>query len=78
MTLNQHTANLTEGGTRTLRATTVPEDAVVEWASSDDAVATVDGGVVTALAEGTATVTATITVDGETYDDSCTVNVTAA
>ena len=47
--------------TSTITATTVPADAEVTWESSDEQVATVVDGVVTAVAEGTATITATIT-----------------
>ena len=58
-------AGLPMGGTVTLSAAVkAGEDAVegqkVEWSSSDAAIATVDaGGVVTGVAEGTATITAT-------------------
>lgn len=41
-----------------LTATTANTDAAVEWSSSDSSIATVDGGLVVACAEGTATVTA--------------------
>ena len=65
--------------TFTLVATITPEDATnksVTWASSDEAVATVDAnGVVRGIAEGTADITVT-TVDGE-FTDVCAVTVTA-
>ena len=48
------------GATATLAATTVDgEDAGYAWESSDEAVATVDAGVVTGVAAGTAIITAT-------------------
>ncbi len=49
----------------------------VIWTSSDETVATVDeNGLVTAIGDGTATITVTAK-DDETLSDSCTVNVTA-
>ena len=66
------------GDTLTLVATTDPAGAVVTWASDDEADATVEDGVVTPVAEGTATITASITVNGVVYTDSCHVTVTPA
>ena len=61
-----------------MTATVQPEDATnkaVTWTSSDSAVATVDqNGVVTALARGTAVITATA-ADGRGASASCTVTV---
>lgn len=75
----QETLPLGVDSTFTLVATIAPEDATnksVTWASSDDAVATVDAnGVVRGIAEGTADITVT-TVDGE-FTDVCAVTVTA-
>ena len=78
ITLSQKTMSLAEGGTKALTATTVPADAEVTWASSDDTKATVSDGTVTAVAEGSADVTATITVNGTDYTATCAVTVTAA
>ncbi|RPH39813.1 MAG: DNA breaking-rejoining protein, partial [Burkholderiales bacterium] len=47
----------------------------VTWASDDELVATVIGGVVTGVAAGTCTITVT-TVDGS-FTDTCDVTVTA-
>lgn len=62
--------------TGTLKATLVPENATnkaLTWSSSAEAVATVEDGVVTAVAMGTTTITVA-TEDGG-FTDSCTVTV---
>lgn len=77
--LDKETASVAVGDTVTLVATTVPADAEVTWTSSSDTYATVtSGGVVEGKAEGTATITASITVDGQAYTDTCEVTVTVA
>ena len=62
VSLYQPTLTLKEGDTQTLVATVKPDDAsnkTVEWTSSKTTIATVDdNGKVTAVAEGTATITA--------------------
>lgn len=79
VTLDKETATVEVEGTLNLVATTVPADAVVTWTSNDDEKATVSNlGVVTGVAEGTATITASITVDGQTYTDTCIVTVNVA
>ncbi len=68
--------DLSAGSSRVINATVYPknaEDRRVEWSSSDERVATVDGGKVTAIAPGRATITARTAKGG--YTDSCTVNV---
>ena len=78
VTLSNETVTLAIAGTDTLTATTVPDDASVTWTSSDETVATVDvDGVVTGVAEGEATIRATITVGGRTYYANCVVTVEA-
>ena len=76
--LNQASAELAKGKTVQLIATVMPGDATdktVTWASSDETVATVNGdGMVTAIAPGTATITAT-TNDGSDLSASCNVTV---
>ncbi|MBP3941335.1 MAG: Ig-like domain-containing protein, partial [Christensenellaceae bacterium] len=69
---------LTEGESFSLTATVSPSDAAdktVSWITSDDGVATVSGGKVTAVKEGTATITVK-TKDGG-FTASCKVTVTA-
>ena len=77
VTLNKDSLALGVGDTETLTATVAPANAAnqsVTWASSAPSVATVDAaGKVTAVAPGTATITAT-TVDGG-FTAICTVTV---
>ena len=56
-----------------------PSNAAVTWTSGTTAKATVSNtGDVTGVAAGESVVTATITVDGQTYTDTCNVTVVAA
>lgn len=77
ITVDPEIADLEIGETQQLTATVTPEDAIdtsVIWSTSDEAVATVnENGLVTAVGEGTATITAT-TANGLT--DTCIVTVT--
>ncbi len=80
ISLNAQSIGFTGAGqTATLTATITPSDATnkdVTWTSSDPTVTTVSNtGVVTAVANGTATITAT-TCDGTNLTASCMVNVT--
>lgn len=62
ITLNKTQLSLVKGATETLAATVLPTtatDKTVIWESSDTAVATVKDGIVTAVAAGNATITAT-------------------
>lgn len=76
--LNRSNVEVNVGETIPLLATVLPEDATdktVTWASSDENVAMVDeNGLVTAVAPGTATITAT-TNDGSDLNASCNVTV---
>ncbi len=77
ITLGRESLILKVGETATLTATVLPEaaaDVAVTWSSSDENVATVEDGVVTASAKGEATITASV---GE-LSASCKVTVTAA
>ncbi len=79
ISLNQSQMSLMAGNSSQLVATVLPDettDKAVTWASSAPAVANVDGnGLVTALATGTTTITAT-TTDGSNLSASCVVTVT--
>lgn len=73
--LDQSSAEVMAGRTLQLTATTNPEGQKVTWTSSDEKVATVDyNGLVTAVAEGTATITAA----AGTGSATCTLTVTPA
>lgn len=77
LTLSAATGSLEVGDDPlTLTATKTPANTTdsLRWTTSDATVATVDGGVVTAVGAGTATITATC--GGQTA--TCTVTVTAA
>ena len=79
VSLDESSITLDVGGNQTLTATVTPEDATnkkVRWSSDNEAVATVsEDGVVTAVAGGTAVITAT-THDG-LFTATCTVTVNA-
>lgn len=76
--LNHHSITLVEGDEATLVATTVPAGETVTWTSGNSSVASVLDGVVTGEDAGNTIITATITVDGVTYSDTCTVIVKQA
>lgn len=76
--LDKTSAELTEGDKITLKATVAPENASnknVTWSSSNASVATVDNGVITAVAPGSAVITVTTEDGGKTA--SCAVTVKA-
>ena len=81
LTLDQTSLTLEEGKTSQLNVSVSPENAdnkEVAWSSSDSDVATVDAtGLVTAIAEGTATITVSST-DGTDLSAQCAVTVTKA
>ena len=78
ISLNKTSLNLNVGQTEDLIATVKPDDAEnksVTWSSSDESIATVDeNGKVTAIKEGSVTVTAK-TADGTNLTATCAVNV---
>lgn len=77
--INKHAITIVAGNTETLTAETIPAGETVTWSTSNSTYADVtSGGVVSGEAAGSAIITATITVDGVNYSDTCTVVVEAA
>ena len=77
ITLDKQTAEVLRGETLELNVTFFPEDAdntAVVWKSSDETVATVTDGVVTALKSGRTVITVT-TTDGTNLSSTCMVTV---
>ena len=77
ITLNAHSITVADEATQQLVATVVPAGTTVTWSSASTTYATVSDGLVTGKSEGSTIITASITVDGVTYSDTCTVIVTA-
>lgn len=76
ISLDKSTATVAASATVSLTATTVPAGATVTWASSNEAKATVEDGVVSGVAAGTAEITATISTVEGTATAKCIVTVT--
>lgn len=79
VSLNKNELSLGIGVDETLTATVSPSNADntnVNWSTSDSSVATVSGGTVHGVAEGSATITATSAADSS-KKATCTVNVAA-
>lgn len=78
ITLNKAETSISVGNSETLTATVAPENAAnkaLKWASSDEDVAIVENGIVTAVKAGAATITATA-ADGSGKSAVCKVTVT--
>lgn len=78
VTLDIMSAVIGTGDTKTVTATVVPAlggGISLDWKSSDTSVAKVSDGVITAVAAGNATVTASVTIEGRTFGESCAVTV---
>ena len=70
--------NILPEATHTITATVTPVGSTVTWESSNEDIATVSSsGVVTSVAVGEATITASVTNDGVTRTASCDVKVTS-
>ena len=78
--LNKNTLELRVGGTETLTATVKPveaEDKTIAWGTTDASIATVDNGVVTAVAKGMVKIWVKATAV-ENVSDTCVVTVLPA
>jgi len=78
ITLSKTETTILAGETETLTATVSPENATnkeIIWTSSEENIATVDNGTITAVAAGTATITCTA-ADGSGKTATCSVTVT--
>lgn len=73
--LNAHSFTIPVSGTQQLTAVVSPVGSTITWSSSATAKASVSNGLVTGVAAGTAIITAAITVNSVTYNDTCTVVV---
>lgn len=71
--LDSNTLTFTEVGNQTLTYTVIPENTTdsITWTSDNETIATVDNGVVTAVGNGSCT----ITVSCGNYSDTCSVEV---
>lgn len=79
VTLDRTAVQLVPGMTAALAAHVTPDgasDYTLSWSSSDDSVATVENGAITAQSIGQATITATVQSQGKRFDASCQVTVT--
>lgn len=77
--LEKHSANVTVNDTVKLNVVKlIPANSTITWVSGTTSKATVADGVVTGVSAGSSIITASITVDGVTYSDTCTVKVNAA
>lgn len=74
--LDRANVTLEEGENVKVVARTSPAGQTVTWSSSDDTIAEVSNGTITAVAEGAAVITASMVYDGTTYTDTCNVTVT--
>ena len=77
VTLSKNYISIVKNTTYDLTANVVPSGTTVTWASADTSKASVSGGTVTGgSSAGNTIITASITVSGVTYNDTCTVVVT--
>lgn len=76
--LNKHQVTIPNGGEVQLSAIVSPIGSTVTWTSASTTYATVSAGLVEGKAVGNTIITASITDNGVTYSDTCTVIVVAS
>lgn len=77
VSLDKTSLSLSPGASELLKASITPASAAnaeLQWRSSNPSIVTVDNGTVTAVAGGTATITVTITENGNKADCAVMVN----
>lgn len=78
VSISQTTAFLKVGETISLTAS-ASDSSLITWSTSNKNIATVnDNGVITGIAEGSATITASALIEGETYTAICSVDVVSS
>ena len=75
ISLNKTSLSIYIGDSSTLTAKTTPSNITVSWSSSNSSVAMVSNGKITAISNGTATITASFRYNGVNYSTTCAVNV---
>ena len=79
VSLNKTALSLTVDEQSQLTASIKNGSGTISWTSSNTSVATVDStGLVTAVADGTCSITASVTISGKAYSKSCTVTVSSS
>lgn len=73
--LDTHEKTVLIGENASLKAKTSPEGLSTTWESTNNMVASISGGNITAKAPGTVTITVSMVYNGRTYSDKCTLNV---
>lgn len=76
ISLNKSSLSLYIGDTSTLTATVTPSGQTVSWSTSNSSIVMINNGKVTAISNGTATITASFRYNGVTYSTTCSVTVT--
>lgn len=72
---SMHTKTLIIGDVSTITATTSPSGLEVKWDSTNNMIASVSNGKVTASAKGNIAITGTMVYNGKEYSDTCSITV---